>query len=280
MAWTETEIRELKRLARPKDLFFTEIAQRIGRSVESTRHMARKLGIQYRLRDRFGEWNLKHKHLREAAMRYFLDHSSEETRKHFGLSQSELKSIFTVGYRDPKLKHLRKDTRRHDSWTTEELRFLISHAGVQPRDWIAKKLKRGTRESCKEALSRLKIGARYANGMPWSWAQEIFGAEAFERVIHMKAGPRGKSGHHGLAISRYRLIPWTECEKLLETGQTRRILGKGNCTPRRRSQAPRVQVHPEVAAGIRALAKFQRWIHGTGSDRVVRNQIETALRRR
>jgi hypothetical protein len=279
--WTPKEIAELKRLASSQTLFRREIAEQMGKRQTSVNHMMRKLGLNYRVKERYGEWNAKHNHLREPVMRYFLTHSKEETREHFKLTESELKSIFTIGYRDPKYKHLRKDKRRHDPWTAEELVFLAQNAGVQPRAWISKKLKRGTAESAKEALSRMKVGCRYLNGMPWSWAQEIFDWEAARPlVIKTKAGPRGTSGHHRRAVTRYHLIPWTDCERLLEAGLTKPILGKGNCTDRRRAQAPRLKIAPEIETCIHALAQFQRWIHGKRSCRGVRSQIETALRRR
>lgn len=270
----------LRTLCARNTLFMSEISEKIGRSPATTRWKAKKLGLWSKPEGRFAEWNVKHKHLREPVMRYFLKHTMKETQDHFGLTESEVKSIFTVGYRDPKFKHLRKDTRRRDSWTQDELLFLTRHAGVQPRTWIAKKLKRGTDESVKECLSRLKIGVRYMNGMPWTWAQELFGEEAAHLTIHTKAGPCGPTGHHGAADTRYRLLPWTEAHRLLEAGLTRPLLGKGRCRPDRRRRAERLQVSDETRIAIRALARFQRWIHGMQSSRGIRQRIQKAARRR
>lgn len=279
--WTPAEIGQLKALASSRSLFRREIAEKMGKPLTAVSHMMRKLGFDYRVRERYGEWNKKHAHLREPVMRYFLTHSFEDTAKAFGLTLSETKSCITNGYKDPKLKHLRKETRRHDPWTSDELVFLLRHVGVRPRTWIAKKLKRGQGfESVKEALHRIQAGAssKYLNGMPWGWAEQIFGDDAKELTIRMKAGPQGLSGRNGKTTSTYQLIPWTDCEALLERGLTRPLKGKGKWKPG--TEHERLEISEEVKSAVRAMAKFQRWIHGVQSRRGVRNRIETALKGR
>jgi hypothetical protein len=272
--WTKSELAELRRLCSSNTLFMSEIAEKLGRAPASTRWKAHRIGVWSEPEGRFAEWNRKHQHLHEAVLRYFRDHTYEETAKHFGLTEGELKSCFAYAYRNPKFKHIRKDDRRHDAWTAKELLFLARHAGIQPRAWIAKKLKRGTDQAVKEALSRAGVGARYINGMPISWAVNLFGEAACGIAIATKAGPQGLSGSTGETISTYQLIPWIQCEELLEAGLTRELKGSGRW---KRREHPRLQVPDEVRAAIRAMANFQRWIHGVQSSRAIRARFRTAL---
>lgn len=251
MSWTKEETARLKRLART-DMFFSEIAKELGKTPGAVRHRAHRIEVSRKVNGRMGKWNSKHSHLREGVFRYFLNHTWEETREHFHLKDRELKSVFTVGYRDPKLRHLRKDGRRHDAWSLDETLFMLRSSGLQPRDWIAKKLKRGTMQSVKEALDRNRAQSRYINGMPIGWALTLFGDSAIGMGIKTKAGPTGT----GPAGFQFRLIPWVEVERLIK--------GKS--------------VHPEVRAGIEAMAKFQRWLHGVKSERAIRVRIENTIR--
>lgn len=276
--WTKDELARIRSLCSSNTLFMKEIAEKLGRPATTVRLKAKELGVWSNPPGRFAEWNRKHVHLRVPAMTYFLTHSFEETAAHFNLTLSEFKSLMAWGYKDPKLKYLRKETRRHDQWTAKELVFLMRHAGVQPREWIAKKLKRGTDEAVKEALSRAGVGARYINGMPRAWAEQIFGDDVCMTAISMKAGPQGLSGRTGQTTSTYQLIPWIQADELLKKGRTRLLKGKGRWKPGRRH--PMLEVPEEVRIGIRAMAKFQRWIHGVQSGRGVRKRMRAALNRR
>lgn len=277
MAWTNREITRLKQLASSRQLFFSEIAEKLGKTPAAVRHRAHQLGIFYKVPERMGKWNEKHAHLRGQAMRYYLTHSFEETREHFGLTRSNMKSLLTVCYRLPEYRHLRKEWRPHSAWSSEDWRFMVKTVGIQPREWIARKLKRGeTYNSVKDALAKFRGYGKYMNGMPIGWAMHLFDDRALELKIKTKAGPTG--GDRG--CFHYRIIPWVTCERLIREGRTRPLLGKGKCTASRKRTAPRVKVSEEVKSGVRAMAEFQRWIYGTRSERRILKQIHSVLRRK
>ncbi len=276
--WAKEDVAQLRALCARNTLFMIEIAEKLGRNPGAVRRKAHQLGVWSKPPGRFAEWNRKHAHLRGEVLTYFLTHSAEETAKYFGLTASEFKSCITYAYHDPKLAHIRKDWRRRDSWTTEELIFLMRHAGVQPREWIAKKLKRGTDEAVKEALSRAGIGARYVNGMPRQWAEQLFGDDVCKTAIAMKAGPQGLSGRNGKTTSTYQLIPWIQADEVLRAGKTRPLKGKGRWRPGR--VPPMLEVPEDIRRAVSALAKFQKWIHGVQSGRGIRRRMRAALKRR
>lgn len=214
MAWSLQDERSLVRLAKEGRFFYTEIATKLGKTPQSVRWKAKQLDLpstQRFLKDRFGKWNSKHNHLREPVMRYFMTHTWDETLGKFKLTQSELKSLFTVGYRLPQLKHLRKETRRHDSWSTKELKFLITHAGIMPRDWIGKTLKRGTPVCVKERMQKLGISSRTINGITLSQFRSAFGKEP-DFYIQTKAGP-GRNG----TPTCFKIIPWVYLDQEIRT---------------------------------------------------------------
>ena len=275
--WTAAELAELRRHCAANQLYMKEIAEKLGRTPASVRYKGHQLGI-FSKPEKFAQWNSKHVHLREPVLRFYLTHSFEQTAEHFGLTLSEMKSCLTGGYKEEHLKHLRKEWRPHTPWTDEEWRFMVAHVGVQPREWIGKKLKRGnTYNSVKDALAKFRGKGKYFNGMPWGWAEAIFGSEAEDLTIRTKAGPTGRS-HRG-GDFRYRILPWADAERLLDQGKTRPMPGKGRWKKARRPTR-RIEVKPELEAAIRAMAKFQRWIHGKQSARGVRSNIQAALRRK
>lgn len=205
MNWTREHEAELRRLAMEARFFFTEIAEKMGLKVQSVRWKAKQLGIpstQKTLKNRMGKWNAKHAHLREKLLTYYLNHSAEQCQKKFKLTPSEFKSCLTYGYRDPTLKHLRKETRRHDSWSTRELKFLLQHCGIMPRDWIGKKLKRGTPVCVKERMEKLGISSRTLNGITLSQFILAFG-ERPSFTLKTKAGP-GRGG----TPTYFQIVPW------------------------------------------------------------------------
>lgn len=274
--WTPEMVAELRAHVSRNELFMTEIAEKMGLSRVAVLNKCRALGIRTNPEGRKAEWNRKHVHLREPAMRFFMTHSMEETRKHFGLTKSEIKSVFTVGYQDPKLKHLRKEWRPHTAWTTEDWVFMAQNVGIQPREWIGRKLKRGTTyNSVKDALAKFRGHGKYMNGMPLQWWSQVFGEEAMPYSILTKAGPTGAAGYF-----HYRIIPWVTCERLIDQGKVRRVYGKGQCTPERKASAPPIVIDPAVISGIRSMAQFQRWIYGCESERVIISRIKSTLRRR
>jgi hypothetical protein len=250
--WPRERELELIRLVKSRKYDYHEIARIMGMNRNQVVTKGQALGLKnpvYLMR------KTKHAHLREPAMRYFVTHTWEETRERFGLTQSELKSLFTVGYRDPKLRHLRKETRRHDAWSLKEKLFLIQHAGIQPRTWIARRLKRGGAHSVKEELERLQMNSKFVNGMSRKYLLEILGPWDCPKGIKTKAGPSGG----GRGDFRFVVVPWTECERLQKR------------FPRRFT--------PELKTAIRAMAMFQRWVFGLKDGAIVR-RIEAAANER
>lgn len=248
--WNKKEVEKLKALHASGRYTNPEIGRMLGRSAGVIQLKLKYLGLSngtYRRR------TTKHAHLREAVLRFFVDHTWEQTRAHFGFTASELKSCFTYAYKNPQLRRIRKDKRRKDAWSLEETLFLMRHAGIQPRIWIAKRLDRGGVHSVKEALSRLGHGSKHVNGMPLKWAQLIFGESSIFSEIKTKAGPTG--GQRG--NFNFRIIPWVQCERLANK---------------------RPDVPDEIKGLIRAMAKFQRWIHGGVSDEWIVRQIKQAAR--
>ena len=285
--WTQEMIAELRKHARERKIFMKEAAEQMGVPVSALQHKARRLGISWRVRERYGEWNIKHQHLQEDVLRYFKNHTMEQTRKHFKLTAGELKSCIGRAYQNPELKHLRKDGRCHERWELDKVVFALRHVGIQPGVWIAKKLGRGeTRHPVKELLQEHCAGAqsRYLNGKPIAMATILFGDQVRPRLIKTKAGPRGNTRKDGSVPRRcdfaYKILPWIEAEDLLDRGLTRPLIGKGKCTPARLARAPRLKVSREVETMIRSMAQFQRWLHGVSSTRQIRSRFGRALKRR
>lgn len=251
MSWSNAEIEQLRRLSASGKLFYSEIAERMNNNPVNVRYMARRLKLPPSSRSRMGEWNRKHAHLREKVMTYFLTHSWEETRKRFSLTRSELKSLFTAGYRDPKFAHLRKDTRRKDEWTVEEMLFLLRHAGVREREWIAQKINRSCARNIKERMRSWNAATKHLNGMPLSWARQFWPADPLWNRLLTKAGPSGGEG-----IWRFQIIPWHECLRLSRMYPT----------------------PVEIRSGIRTMVRFQEFIHGLRSGAWIRRRLCAAIR--
>lgn len=252
MTWTDSDTAKLIRMAQSGRYTYAEIAADMGKQAGAVRHHARTLGLPSRpAPQKIGKWNCKHAHLREPVMKYFLKHTWDETRQKFGLTQSELKSLFTVAYRDPKFAHLRKDTRKKDRWTGEELRVIAQNAGILSRLQIAQILGRGNARVIKERLRKFNSGTKYLNGMPLNWAVQLWGPFVQEYSIKTLAGPGGATGN----TFCFRIIPWTACEKL----------------------SVGLKTDENVKRMIRIMATFQRWIHGTKSNAWVKRKIVGAI---
>lgn len=247
--WTTAEIKKLRELARPQTLFLKEISIELGRPVVNVRWKAKQLGIISKPKDRMGKWNTKHAHLREAALKYFLTHTTAETREHFGLTPSECKSLFTIAYRMPEYKHLRKETRRHDAWSLDETLFFLRHAGLRERTWITARLSRGGMHAAKEHLRRLGgIWSKQMHGLPAKIVHERLGLRM--RGLRTNAGPINKTHSY-----RYLIVPWVELEERIHLSP----------------------IHDEVAGAIRALAQFQKWIYGTKDTKITVKEIIKAI---
>lgn len=193
----------LTTLARDKTLFYSEISKQMNEKVQTVRHHARRLNLGKGGISRMGEWNNKHAQIRVQVMTYFLNHSAKDTWEKFKLTESEFKSLMTVSYTRTELKHLRKDKRRRDAWTTREYKFMIQHSGLMSRDWIAKKLKRGGTEAIRGKLEFLQISSRTLNGITISQFRQAFQKEP-GFYLKTKAGP-GKGKYSSVF---YKIIPW------------------------------------------------------------------------
>lgn len=220
-------------------MFYTEIAKKMGKPVVCVRLKAKKLGLQstQKTLDKFGKWNSKHSHIRGPVMKYFMTHTWKETKKRFGLTQSEQKSLFSVGYQMPEFKHLRKETRDHSPWSKSQLLFLLRHAGLMPRKWIAEKIGRGNQTCIKERLQALGLSSRTMQGLTLSQFIEAFGKRP-DFYIQTKAGPNG--GPKNALPTRWKIIPWVWLDQEL--------------------RAKRLKTGVELKLLIRARAQFQEWI--------------------
>lgn len=224
---------------------YREMAEKLGVGRNSVAWRAKRLGLS-----NVGV-HRKHFHLREQALIYYQDHSFAEVCEQFSLTKSQFKSLLTVAYRDPKLVHLRKDTRRNDVWSLKEKITLLRLAGVQPREKIAKKLNRGGVHSVKEELKRLGIGSKFLNGCPVKWI-EIVCPWVLDRVspIKTQAGPTGGAR----ADFRFRIVPWVTLHNVL-------------C--RRKS------IDPLFCRYVRLMAKYQKFLWNNRSAA----SIERSIRR-
>ena len=239
--WTEEQENQLRKLRAQNTMFYTEIAKKIGKPVQLVRWKAKKLGLKSTretLTERFGKWNAKHNHLRPAVMKYFMTHTMEETRKRFGLTKSEVKSIFTIGYRMPELRHLRKDSHHdHSSWTVDQKKFLLQHAGLRSRDWVAAQIGRGNRTCIKERLQIMGLSSRTLQGITLSQFVKMFGKRPSFFIMTL-AGPNG--GPKTSMPTRWRIIPWVWLDREISEG--------------------RLKCQKEFARFVSARAMFQEWI--------------------
>jgi len=246
--WSKEELGELGRLIRAG---FTnpEIAEKMNRPITAVSIKGfRIFGGNPSYRRRI----TTHKHLREPVMRYFLTHSAEQTQKKFKLTKSEFKSILTVSYKMSELNHLRKDTRRHDPWSARELRFLLMHAGLVPRDFIGRALNRGSPICVQERLQKLGLSSRTLNGITLTQFQAAFGFRP-KLTINTQAGP----GRNGMPTC-FKIIPWVW---LNEEFKTKRL----------RAPKPFRQL-------VSAMSMFQDWIYQGGTlakmKRIARKAME------
>lgn len=232
---TEKEKADVLSMALSGEILNKDIAAKFGRRPSAVSYCLRKLGVRNTAKDKvMGKWNIKHAHLRESAMRYFVTHTAEETEKKFKLTHSEFKSLMTYGYRDKTLLHVRKDKRRHDSWTAYEFKFLLQHSGLMPREWIAKKLKRGGLEAIRGKLEQLSIASKSVNGLTLSQFREAFNKEP-DFYLQTKAGP----GQGKYNATYFKIIPWVWLDQELK--------------------AKRLKTHKIFRKLIASMALFQEW---------------------
>ncbi len=237
--WSQQQVEELIRLVKTGNILNKDIAEKLGKKPASVSFKLRRLGLKNTAAKKvIGKWNIKHAHLREKVMTYFLTHTNEETAKKFNLTKSELKSIFTIGYRLPQFKHLRKDTRRHDAWSTKEYKFLLQHSGLKSRDWIAKKLNRGGELVIKDRLDLLGVSSVTLNGLTISKFRDAFGKNP-EFYLQTEAGPKRQLKHKGNSCSFYKIVPWVWLDKEIKL--------------------KRLKTHAVFSQLIESMAIFQEW---------------------
>jgi hypothetical protein len=244
----------LKQLLKDKSLLAIEIAKLMNEKPQNVRFHMKKMGYsaakRFKASDKAGRQNIKHKHLRPKVMKYFLTHSMEETGKHFGLTRSELKSIFTVAYKQLEFKHLRKDKRTKKPWTFKNSMFTLRYGGLQNRIWIAKKMGRGkSHHVIKERIKALNTKTRYVNGLPLRYARELVGEKAYG--FKVKAGPTGPG-----VDCRPIIVPWVLLYKLARKNKN---------------------VPEHFLLALKAMARFQKMIHGTKSFDQTIESIQTCI---
>ena len=222
------------RKGRSRGLTDVEIAKEMSVKVNAVRvYRLRHIGHNKNYQQRI----IKHKPLREKVMRYFLTHSADQCMRRFKLSLSEFKSLQTLSYRMPELKHLRKDSRRKDKWDEYEIKTMLQHIGLRPLKVIAKIIDRGNSRVIKEKLQNLGVKApKYLNGLTLSRYRSLFGVEP-EFLIETDAGPNG--GIFG--ESYFKIIPWVYIND--------QILQK--------------EINPPkiIKRWVLAMADFQEWVH-------------------
>lgn len=213
----------------------------------------RKHGIENRNRvPLMGKWNAKHKHLRKEVMEYFLTHSGPETMLKFNLTNSEFKSLMTVGYKQPEFSHLRKDTRQNqkNKWTEFQIKQMLQMSGLRPRNVIAEKIGRGNSRVIKEKLQHLGMQyPKYLNGLSLNRFRDIFGFSP-EFFIQTDAGP----GSGKYSATFFKIVPWVYIRDLV------------------RSQE--LNTSEMLKKWIFAMAEFQDWFH---EGNAYANLLDTSL---
>lgn len=233
---SDREAAEIVAMALSGDILNKDIAARIGRMPGAVSYCLKRNGVRNTAKDKIvGKWNNKHAHLRGPLLKYFLNHSAEECQKKFKLTPSEFKSCLTYAYKHPEFAHIRKDRRRHDAWSTKELKFLLRHSGIMPRDWIAKELNRGSELGIKDRLELLGISSKNLNGLTLTQFREAFGVDP-KFYIQTKAGP-GQGKH---SSTFYKIVPWVCINVEIEKG--------------------RLKTHPMFVQLVSSMAIFQEWI--------------------
>ncbi len=251
--WTEKQTVQLLNMALSGSVLNREIAEYFQVKPNTISAKLKSMGVKNNaVKGIIGKWNNKHAHLRRDVLTYFLNHTAEETQKKFKLTASEFKSCMCYAYITPELRHLRKDKRRRDAWSSKEFKFMLQHTGLMPRKWIAEKLNRGGVEAIRGKLDQLNISSKSLNGLTISQFREAFGTDP-DFYIQSKAGPT--RGLHG--DTYWKIIPWVWLakeikEKRLNTSESFKLL-------------------------IFAMSEFQEWIYDGNvivkMKRIVREKI-------
>lgn len=226
-----------------------EISQKLNRAVTS---------VSVYVRNRFGgnpsylKKKTKHAHLHEKVLKYFFNHSFEDTAKYFELTQSELKSCMTCAYRQPHLKYLRKDDRINHRrfWTEKEIITMLRMCGIFSRHKIAEVLDRGNERVIKEKLNKLGVASRNINGLNLAQFRNGFGVDCV-KFVRGNAGPSGGRGQFF-----FKIVLWVDVEKMIDRGE--------------------IETFNFYEKLIKTMASFQRWIWGGGD---VRRKVLNMIRK-
>lgn len=189
-------------------------------------------------------------------IQYFRTHTARETAAQFRLSHGQVVGILETCRRKGIIGRAFKDKRTKRPWTLEDWLFMVRRAGVRQRAFIGKKLKRGGARVVRERLRKDcgRSGTKFLNGMPLEWAMAFWGKDSVPNKIKTDAGPPGD----GIRDFYFILVPWAECERLSKAHKT----------------------DATVKIAVRAMAKFQHWIHGTRSIKGINKKLEAILRER
>lgn len=211
--WTEERILYLGFLIE-SGLNNVEIAKEFGKTRSTIQLAARRYfkgNPNYRIKI------TKHIHLRLPVFQYFLNHTWDETKNHFKLTDTELKSIFSAGYGTESLKALRKDKRCKRKWDAKDLVFMLQRVGLVRRETIGKKLGRGKDRVIKEKLQKLGVNSKTLQGMTLSTYRKNFGQEP-SFLIETRAGPCGGFTGKFTLKGKFKIIPWVVLRDELKKG--------------------------------------------------------------
>lgn len=245
---TPDQIAFIKARAADGKHYIKDIAEELRENPKAIAYWCRKNRIET-IRKKNGHPNSKYSHLHKDVLTYFLDHTFDETAKHFHLSAGELKSCFTYAYRDKSLTHLRKDTRTKELWTAKEVIQMTKMLGLLKRKDIAIKLGRGhAHHSVKEFWANRGSGeTRYINGMSMKWCNELFGIESTEWSLKTKAGPPNYE---------HIIVPWAYLWELV----------------RYKRNLP-----PHIKSCVKAMARFQKWLYKGSKPKKIFNQMRAVI---
>lgn len=158
---------------------------------------------------------------------YYYSTNAKETCEKFNIQQKTLEGFVTKRNRTLKLKSQIKK----NEWSTEDVLVFLRYAGLQPIPFIANKLDK-TDASVLSYLKRRGYRLRYVNGLP----KDIFD-KVFERIADVPF-MRLTSGDI--------IIPWVSVEENIDC-----LTG----------------VDEIQLTIIKSMAMFQRFLHGTKTNR-------------
>lgn len=181
----------------------------------------------------------KHKHLHKKILEMRLKISDKEIMQKLNLTKSEMKSCMTYAYKNKELSHLRKETRRRDSWSNKELKFLLQWSGIIPRKEINDYLKRGNSEIViKEKLQQLGLCSKNVNGMTYSQFTSLFKTEPFFYIETSAGSPASKFAK----FANWKIVPWCHIDEMIKNKD--------------------IEHTEAIETYINSMATFQRWVHG------------------